>query len=154
MNTRALETLVIVGLFYVAAASAQQPEASAPLGLPSPPQPSNNVATADKVALGDKLFHDKRFSSTGDVACANCHLADNAFTDSPLQVSEGIRSLTGTRNAPTVVNTVYAETLFWDGRSPSLEDQALHPFLNPVEMGLADHQPILDIVRSDRKSVV
>jgi cytochrome c peroxidase len=107
------------------------------------------VATAEKIALGDRLFHDKRFSSTGEVACANCHLVENAFTDSPLRVSEGIRSLTGTRNAPTVVNAVYAEKLFWDGRSPSLEDQALHPFVNPVEMGLADHQPILDIVRSD-----
>ena len=39
--------------------------------------------------------------------------------------------------------------MFWDGRSPSLEDQALHPFTNPVEMGLPDHLPILDIVRTD-----
>jgi cytochrome c peroxidase len=48
-----------------------------------------------------------------------------------------------------VVNSAYFASQFWDGRSPSLEDQALHPFINPVEMGLADHQPILDIVRSD-----
>jgi cytochrome c peroxidase len=149
-NKNAYGILVITGLLCAAAALAQQPsETSPPLGLPPPPQPANNVATAEKIALGDRLFHDKRFSSTGEVACANCHLVENAFTDSPLRVSEGIRSLTGTRNAPTVVNAVYAEKLFWDGRSPSLEDQALHPFVNPVEMGLADHQPILDIVRSD-----
>jgi cytochrome c peroxidase len=48
-----------------------------------------------------------------------------------------------------VVNAVYFRTQFWDGRSPSLEDQALHPFLNPVEMGLKDHEPILKIVRTD-----
>jgi cytochrome c peroxidase len=48
-----------------------------------------------------------------------------------------------------VINAAYLRTQFWDGRSPSLEDQALHPFVNPVEMGLRDHQPILDIVRSD-----
>ena len=59
------------------------------------------------------------------------------------------RALTGTRNAPTVVNAAYFDTMFWDGRSPSLEDQSQHPFVNPVEMGLPDHQPILKIVRSD-----
>lgn len=48
-----------------------------------------------------------------------------------------------------MVNAAYFEKLFWDGRSPSLEDQALHPFVNPVEMGLKDHNPILAIVRSD-----
>ncbi len=119
------------------------------LGLPEPPIPTENPLTDAKIALGDKLFHDKRFSSTGEVSCATCHAAEKAFTDSPLKVSEGINKLTGTRNAPTVLNAVYMEKLFWDGRSPSLEDQALHPFLNPVEMGLKDHEPILEIVRSD-----
>jgi len=108
-----------------------------------------NPQTAEKIALGEKLFNDKRFSSTGEVSCATCHAAEKAFTDSPLSVSEGINKLTGTRNAPTVVNAAYFEKQFWDGRSPSLEDQALHPFTNPVEMGLKDHQPILVIVRSD-----
>lgn len=125
------------------------PGASPPLGLPPVPYPEENPQTAEKIALGEKLFNDTRFSTTGEVSCATCHAADKAFTDSPLKVSEGINKLTGTRNAPTVVNSVYFEKLFWDGRSPSLEDQALHPFLNPVEMGLATHQPILDIVRSE-----
>jgi cytochrome c peroxidase len=120
-----------------------------PLGLPPIPWPEGSPPDVEKVALGDKLFHDARFSSTGTISCSTCHLADNAFTDSPLQVSEGIDQLTGTRNAPTVVNAVYFETMFWDGRSPSLEDQALHPFLNPVEMGLETHDPILEIVRTD-----
>jgi cytochrome c peroxidase len=83
------------------------------------------------------------------VSCATCHDKDKAFTDSPLKTSEGIAKLTGTRNAPTVLNAVYMQTQFWDGRSPSLEDQALHPFVNPVEMGLQDHEPILKIVRTD-----
>ncbi|NQV20929.1 MAG: c-type cytochrome, partial [Rhodospirillales bacterium] len=43
----------------------------------------------------------------------------------------------------------YLQSQFWDGREPSLESQSAQPFLNPVEMGLKDHQPILDIVRSD-----
>jgi cytochrome c peroxidase len=66
-----------------------------------------------------------------------------------LTTSRGIRGLTGTRNAPTVLNAAFLKTQFWDGRSPSLEDQATHPFVNPIEMGLPDHEPILRIVRTD-----
>ncbi|MFH1743303.1 MAG: cytochrome c peroxidase [bacterium] len=124
-------------------------DSSVPLGLPSVPYPENNVQTPEKIALGEKLFNDARFSTTKEVSCSTCHLPEKAFTDGPLKVSEGINKLTGTRNSPPVVNAAYAKTLFWDGRSPSLEDQALHPFLNPVEMGLKDHQPIIDIVRTD-----
>jgi cytochrome c peroxidase len=122
---------------------------AAPLGLPPVPIPADNPQTPEKIALGDQLFHDKRFSTTGEVSCATCHDAEKAFTDSPLKTSEGVNKLTGTRNAPTVVNAAYFAAQFWDGRSPSLEDQALHPFLNPVEMALENHQPILDIVRTD-----
>lgn len=144
-------------LLAVGAVAGETSEPTPPLGLPAVPVPEDNPQTVEKVALGDKLFHDKRFSSTGKVACANCHEATKAFTDSPLQVSEGIekdgKKLTGTRNAPTVVNAAYMTAQFWDGRSPSLEDQALHPFLNPVEMGLADHGPILKIARTDPEYV-
>jgi cytochrome c peroxidase len=128
-------------------------ETSTPLGLPPVLYPEANPQTPEKIALGEKLFNDKRFSTTGEVNCATCHDEKKVFTDSPLKVSEGIHKLTGTRNAPTVVNSVYFEKLFWDGRSPDLEDQALHPFTNPVEMGLKDHQPILDLVRSDPEYV-
>lgn len=139
-----------MGLLWLGAGYSDQPTESAPpLGLPPVPYPTDNPQTPEKIALGDKLFHDERFSSTGKVSCSTCHLAEKAFTDGPLSVSEGIDKKTGTRNAPTVVNAVYFDTMFWDGRSPSLEDQALHPFVNPVEMGLKNHDPILKIVRSD-----
>ena len=137
--------LVILGGLAMASAAM----AGSPLGLPDVPIPEDNPQTAEKIALGARLFNDVRFSSTGEVSCASCHVAASAFTDSPLQVSEGIEKLTGTRNAPTVVNAAFNKTQFWDGRSPSLEDQALHPFLNPVEMGLPSHDPILGIVRDD-----
>jgi len=144
--------VALVGVVLVVSAATPPPAdspAAPPLGLPPVPIPEVNPMTPQKIALGDKLFHDKRFSVTGEVACANCHEAEKVFTDSPLQTSEGIKKLTGTRNAPTVVNSAYFTTEFWDGRSPSLEDQALHPFVNPVEMGLPDHQPILELVRTD-----
>ncbi len=123
--------------------------ADGPLGLPDVPVPADNPQTPEKIALGSRLFNDVRFSATGDVSCATCHVAEKVFTDSPLSVSEGIRKLTGTRNAPTVVNAAFNKTQFWDGRSPDLEDQALHPFLNPVEMALPNHDALLAIVRSD-----
>ena len=122
--------------------------AAPPLGLPAVPIPADNPQTPEKIALGDKLFNDKRFSTTGEVNCATCHKKEMAFTDQ-LPVSEGINKLTGTRNSPTVINAAYMTTQFWDGREPSLEEQSGQPFINPVEMGLADHEPILRIVRSD-----
>ncbi len=150
MNRTAIVVLLTAGLLgAVGVLGTNTPTAGPPLGLPSVPIPEDNPQTPEKVALGDKLFHDKRFSTTGEVSCSTCHEKEKAFTDSPLKTSEGIEKKTGTRNAPTVINSAYFATQFWDGRSPDLEDQALHPFLNPVEMGLADHQPILDIIASD-----
>jgi cytochrome c peroxidase len=144
--------LVLMGVAAVgAAADASAPKP--PLGLPPLVVPEGNPQTPEKIALGRKLFEDKRFSSTGQVSCASCHDAKKAFTDSPLATSEGIKvkgkALTGTRNAPTVVNAAYFSSMFWDGRSADLEDQAQHPFLNPVEMALPTHSPILKVVRAD-----
>lgn len=124
-----------------------------PLGLPPVPIPTDNPQTPGKIQLGDKLFNDKRFSSTGDVSCATCHDPNKAFTDSPLVTSEGINKLTGTRNAPTVINSAYYTLFFWDGRSADMEDQAQHPMVNPVEMGLTNHDPVLEVVRSDPEYV-
>lgn len=124
-----------------------------PLGLPLVPIPADNPQSPEKIALGKKLFEDKRFSSTGEVSCATCHDPAKSFTDSPLTTSKGIHGLTGTRNAPTVLNAAYFKSQFWDGRSPSLEDQAQHPFVNPIEMGLPDHGPILKVVRTDPEYV-
>jgi cytochrome c peroxidase len=124
-----------------------------PLGLPRVPVPEDNPQSPEKIALGDKLFNDKRFSSTGAVSCATCHDPQKAFTDSPLVTSEGVNKLTGTRNAPTVVNAAYYKLFFWDGRSLDLEDQAQHPMVNPVEMGLPTHDPVLSIVRTDPEYV-
>ncbi|MBU1676654.1 cytochrome-c peroxidase, partial [bacterium] len=87
--------LLVVGLIggvgaFVTRASAAEP----PLGLPAPPRSDQFAQTAGMIALGDSLFNDKRFSSTGEISCATCHAAEKAFTDSPLRVSEGIDKLT------------------------------------------------------------
>ncbi|HHJ17120.1 MAG TPA: cytochrome-c peroxidase [Gammaproteobacteria bacterium] len=123
--------------------------AAAPLGLPPVPIPADNPQTPAKIALGDRLFHDTRFSADGKVSCATCHAQEKAFTDN-LPVSKGFSGLTGTRNAPTVINSAYMKTLFWDGREPDLEGQSKQPFINPVEGGLPDHKPLLAVIRKDR----
>ncbi len=118
------------------------------LGLPPIPIPADNPQTPAKIALGDKLFHDKRLSIDGTVSCANCHDDKKAFTDN-LSVSVGHHGLTGTRSAPTVINAAFYHSQFWDGREPSLEAQSKGPFVNPVEGGLPNHQALLDIIRAD-----
>ena len=118
------------------------------LGLPPVPIPANNLQISAKIKLGDKLFHDKRFSVDGTVSCAKCHEDNHAFTDG-LSVSVGHNGLTGTRNAPTVLNAAFNKSQFWDGREPDLEGQAKQPLINPVEHGLANYEPILEIVRKD-----
>lgn len=153
-HASAMHGLLAAGLLAGALAASPLMAAESPaLGLPPVPIPADNPQTPEKIALGDRLFNDQRFSSTGDVSCATCHDPDKAFTDSPIAKAEGINKLTGTRNSPTVVNSAYFTRLFWDGRSPDLEDQSQHPFVNPIEMGLKDHEPILKIVRTDPEYV-
>lgn len=144
--------IMLLGAALLAAAGALSnagQEPSTPLGLPPVPIPFDNPQTPEKIALGEKLYNETRFSTTGEVGCFTCHDQKKAFTDSPLKTSEGIDKLTGTRNSPTVINSAYFTTQFWDGRSPDLEDQALQPFINPVEHGLKNYDPILKIVRKD-----
>jgi cytochrome c peroxidase len=139
---------ILSGLFLLGLFATWGIAGEPPLGLPPVPIPDDNPVTPGKVRLGEKLFNDSRFSKTGTVSCAKCHNREMVFTDG-LLASEGINRLTGTRNAPTVVNAAYLQTQFWDGREPTLEAQSAQPFLNPVEMGLKSHEPILQIVRTD-----
>ena len=106
----------------------------APLGLPPVPIPGDNPPTADSIALGRKLFFDVRLSGDDTVSCATCHNPQLSFTDG-LPGSKGIGKKTGRRNAPTVLNSAYYTTYFWDGRAASLEAQAGFPIANPDEMG-------------------
>ena len=144
-------TILAAGAFCTVLFAPLSALAETPLGLPPVPVPADNPMTAEKVALGKKLFNDKRFSTTGEVNCATCHDGGKAFTDSPLRVSEGINKLTGTRNAPTVINAAYMKTQFWDGREPDLEHQSKGPIVNPVEMGQPNHDPVVKLVQGDKE---
>lgn len=108
---------------------------SSPLaGLPAVPEPPDNPTTPAKVELGRLLFFDPRLSVDGTVACATCHQPNRAFTDGRV-VAIGVRQLAGTRNTPTLLNTAYNLSQFRDGRARTLEEQALAPIANELEMG-------------------
>ncbi len=115
----------------------------APLGLPDLEVPADNPMTPEKVALGRKLYFDKRLSFDDTVSCATCHDLRLAGTDGG-PVSTGINGQKGGRSAPPSVNAAYMDTQFWDGRAPSLEEQAKGPPINPVEMGMPSHDFLVE----------
>lgn len=112
------------------------PIPNSPLGIDSKLSELPNPPTPERVRLGRWLFYDKRLSADGTVSCATCHRPENAFSE-PTPVSTGIQGKKGGRKAPSFVNlawTLYPH-FFWDGRAKSLEEQALGPVQNPIEMG-------------------
>ena len=158
MTTKRALAVSLVGLMVSATAvclfgdlrSAQvSPSGSAPHGtvtidgvtvpdigpLPtSIPAPSSNLHYKAKVELGKQLYFDGRLSKSSAISCAFCHNPGTGFAD-PRQTSIGIDGGVGGRQSPTVYNTAFNHVQFWDGRARSLEEQAIGPIQNPIEMG-------------------
>ena len=103
------------------------------------PVPEANPLTREKVTLGRRLFFDKRLSRDGTLACASCHDPKRAFSDGR-DVAQGINDARGMRNTPALINRGFGSAFFWDGRAKSLEQQALEPILNPIELALTDDE--------------
>ena len=100
---------------------------------PLPPDPTNAWADDPAAArFGQQLFFDPRFSKSGEIACATCHVPDKGFADG-LSLGRGLAELP--RHSPTLLNVGYQRWLFHDGRADSLWAQALQPFENELEMG-------------------
>ena len=157
---------VLAGLIACGAALvyAQNRGSSAPPGMfpPDGPKvpsglvpiiwPDDNPYTPAKAELGWLLFFDPRLSADGTVSCASCHSPKYGFGDGA-PVSTGIKGQKGGRSAPTVINRVYGALQFWDGRAPSLEEQAKGPIANPIEMTVEKdmnkaHQACVECLRA------
>jgi len=110
------------------------------------PAPADNPTTAAKVELGKMLYFDPRLSSTGTVSCFSCHNVMEGGDDH-MTTSAGVHGLKGGRNSPTVWNAAFHSVQFWDGRAPSLEEQAKGPPVNPIEMGMANLDAVIDRIR-------
>lgn len=119
----------------------EQIPAGFPSGSITQHAPHDNALTDHKARLGRRLFYDTRLSRTFDVACSSCHEQAHAFAE-PDVVSTGVEGRTGSRNASALINLAWSESFFWDGRAPTLEEQAGKPIENPDEMDL----PIADAV--------
>ncbi len=102
-----------------------------PTAVPVPP---GNLNYKAKIDLGKQLYFDGRLSKNGAISCAFCHTPGAGFAD-PRQTSIGIDGKIGGRQAPTVFNTAFNPVQFWDGRAGTLEEQAIGPIHNPIEMG-------------------
>jgi cytochrome c peroxidase len=102
--------------------------------IPAPDLPTDYPLTQQRVLLGKKLFQDGLLSRTGEQSCASCHVQADGFSDMR-RYSIGVRGLPGTRQAMPIVNLAWhRDGFFWDGRSPTLRDQALHPIRDTLEM--------------------
>ena len=89
----------------------------------------------NKAELGKLLFFDSILSKDRTISCASCHKPGFAFADSS-RVSMGVAGKKGVRNTPSAMNVLLQQFFFWDGRAKTLEEQALGPIENPVEMDL------------------
>lgn len=105
-----------------------------PQSFPDMPIPIDNPMTVEGVELGRALFYDPILSADNTQSCASCHEPAFSFTDNGRRFSKGIDGIEGTRNSMPVINAGWMPTLFWDGSRTSLEDQALEPVTNPIEM--------------------
>jgi cytochrome c peroxidase len=112
--------------------------------LPAVVMPPNNPQSSAKIMLGKQLYFDTRLSKDNTISCATCHDPALGWSDKG-PTSKGIAGQMGGRRSPPVSNSAYNPLQFWDGRSPSLEDQAKGPIQNPIEMGNT-HQAMIRTV--------
>lgn len=124
------------------------PASTADAVEPILPLPDLPVLSAERVALGERLFSDKRFSADQTLACVSCHDLKRGGADGrPFSI--GIGGAVGEINAPSVFNSGLSMALFWDGRALTLEEQVAGPVHNPLEMGSNWPQVLARLVLDD-----
>ena len=106
--------------------------------------PEDNPLTRAKIELGRQLYFDRRLSVDGTISCADCHHPDDGYGRATT-FGIGVLSQEGNRNSPVSYNRLLSTAQFWDGRAASLEEQAIGPIANPIEMGNT-HEACVGIV--------
>ncbi|MCF7784864.1 MAG: c-type cytochrome [Prosthecobacter sp.] len=141
---------LVVGLSTTSAfAQADFSDAFLPMFMPLPTEvPSaTNELTEAKINLGRQLYFETRISNGGKMSCNSCHVLEKYGNDN-LPFSPGHEGKLGGRSSPTVYNAALHIAQFWDGRAPSVEEQAKGPVLNPVEMGAPDEAFVIKVLKS------
>ncbi|HEY3997511.1 MAG TPA: cytochrome c peroxidase [Candidatus Xenobia bacterium] len=137
--------LVLLALLAGQAAAWTPPGVSARIWQGSVP-PTNPV-TPEKVALGRRLFTDRRLSGPGKISCVSCHDPRRALSQGKLRLRRHDGPLL--RRAPSLYNAMFLPGLMWDGRAPSLEAQARIPIYNKDEMAMPSARELVRRVRAD-----
>lgn len=119
-----------------------------PAHFPDFETPLGNELTAERVALGKKLFYEKAISIDSSISCESCHLQHLAFSDGQ-EKSIGVENRVGVRNAPALINLAYDKFFFRDGGVSSLETQAMSPILNVNEMAHGIHEAADRLAQDD-----
>jgi cytochrome c peroxidase len=127
--------LLAAGVFTRDSQAADAPHAFAVV------HPDNNPSSPEKISLGKQLFFDKRLSQDNSISCATCHDPAKGFSNGE-PFATGVGKKVGGRNSPTVINSAFQTFQFWDGRAGSLEEQALGPMQNPIEMNMKLEQVV------------
>lgn len=117
---------------------------------PITPIPLEISVDIKKANLGKELFFDTILSKDNTISCHSCHLLDQGGDDN-LQFSVGIDGKMGNINAPTVLNSTFNFVQFWDGRAKNLQEQAMAPITNPIEMGHSFEELIKKLEKSAYK---
>jgi cytochrome c peroxidase len=126
--------LALIGLLTIGPLVAEE-ALSLPKPLSEAQHPADNPASPEKIALGKQLFSDPRLSRTDKVSCAICHDPAKGFSNGE-RVATGVDGKKGTRRVPSLINVAYNRWHFWDGRSRTLEEQALVPLQDAREMDM------------------
>ncbi|MFN2376462.1 MAG: cytochrome-c peroxidase [Candidatus Binatia bacterium] len=142
MQTKPSAPSFLLASLLTASAAVAAPNAPWPPLPDVAPSPAGNPSTPAKVELGKKLFFDPRVSTDGTVSCNSCHNVMEAGDDDR-PTSAGVHGQRGGRSSGTVYNSAFLSVQFWDGREPSLEEQAKGPVTNPIEMGMMDHGAVV-----------
>ncbi|WP_426992335.1 cytochrome c peroxidase [Methylomonas sp. CM2] len=119
-----------------------------PLGLPKLPVPKDNPLTPAKIALGRKLFFDRRLSLNNTFSCAICHIPEQGFANNEMATAVGVEGRSVRRNAPSLYNVGYAQLLFHDGRENTLEQQSWGPLLAHNEMANPSIGYVIDKIKT------
>ena len=121
------------------------------LGLPSFSAYQQEVPDASAISLGRKLFFDRRLSRNKTMSCAMCHIPEQGFTSNELKRPIGVEGRNLKRNAPTLLNVIFNQRLFWDARENNLAQQVWSPLLAKNEMNNPSVGHVLQQLHSDEE---
>ena len=141
-NCRPLVAVAVIVAAFAARAD------DVPSGLKPVKHPDDNPPSAAKIALGKQLYFDPRLSKDNTISCASCHDPKKGWSNDDA-FATGVGGARGGRSAPTVINTAYSRLQFWDGRAADLEEQALGPIQNPIEMAMTLEEVLVRLNQID-----